>query len=160
MTLEQDVGRLDVPVDHAAVVHVRQRLGQFCAEAPGFVGGEWAAVQPLRQALAVDQLHHEPVEFPGLAAGVVDADEVGVAEPGERGHLEIAPGVIGLVGVRLPEHLDRHLATKGLVTRPPDGGHAAAPEHRAQLVAPGEGTAAPEASRRQYSALSSASVVD
>ncbi len=79
---QQDVARLDVPMDHALVMGVRQRFAHVAGDAHGLVDFEMSlAIEPVPQRLAVDERHHV-VELPVGGAGVVHRHDVGMGEAG------------------------------------------------------------------------------
>src|SRR5262249_49491539 len=91
--VEKDVGRLDVAVDDAAVVRVRERAEDVEREAPHLGGGEVrAAGEPGGERAAGEVLHDEEAE---VFAEIEDLHDVRVAgaapdlrlpqEPLERG---------------------------------------------------------------------------
>src|SRR5262249_33939568 len=82
LPVQQDVLRLDVPVDHAFLVGVLEGVTYLDRQPQYFVCPEPAGVNGLAQAVASDELHEEVVEAVALAE-VIDGDNVGVAEPGE-----------------------------------------------------------------------------
>ncbi len=71
--VEQYVARFDVAVHDAAAVHVSQRIGDRPADGSGLTFGQRPAAQPVGQACALDQLHHE-VTAALVLPGVVERD--------------------------------------------------------------------------------------
>ena len=79
---EQDVLRLDVAVDDAALVRVLERFGRLAGDAERVVQRELLlAVEPVPERLALDE-RHDVVEQPLGLARVVEAEDVGVLEGG------------------------------------------------------------------------------
>ena len=68
--LKQNVLRLDVPVDDAAVVGIRERVGDFGRDLRGIGHGQLLlALEARAQGLAFDEGHHvveQPVGRPGI----------------------------------------------------------------------------------------------
>ena len=94
------------------------------------------------EGLALDELHDDPRAVV-LVDDVVDRHRAVVADPGDR--LGLAqrtrdePALLFLVdAVGEAEFLHGDGTAEGLVDGPPDGAHAAAPEHAAEPVPPGE----------------------
>ncbi len=82
---DQQVGRLDVAVDHAALVGVLQAQGRLADVVAGLAApaAGRAASTSLPRSVAVDVLHDEEVGVAGLV-GVVGHDDVGMRELGDR----------------------------------------------------------------------------
>ena len=79
---EQDVLRLDVPVDDVVAMGVVQRQGRLPDDADRLVHRELdLAGEPVPQALALDERHGVPELTRGFSR-VVHAQDVGVLEPG------------------------------------------------------------------------------
>ena len=137
--MEQDVLRLDVPMDHALRVRVLQGRGGVPGDADRLLDRkQLLAVEPLAQGFARDVGHHveqEPLRF----ARVVQRQDVGVIQLG--GNLDLAEKPVGPDGGRQlgPEHLHRDLAAVLQVVGEIDRCHAAAPELLLDGVAAGEG---------------------
>ena len=135
---DHDVGRLQVAVDHALGVGVRQRLATCKAiaqEARPVRRRVGALGQQRRQGLALDQLHGEegPV---AEAADVVDGHDAGVLQlPADLRLLEEPPRHLGPVGVLLQQHLDRQVAAQVHVAAAQHRAHAAAGDLAEELVA-------------------------
>ena len=125
---EQNVLRLDVPVNDSAAVGVVERGGNLPRDPDGFVHGDLAlAIQPVAQAFALDKRHREP-QVAGGFARVVQAEDVRVLEP--RGQADLLLESLGSQGrgdFRM-EHLqgDGPLVTE--VLREEDGRKPAASE--------------------------------
>ncbi len=81
---DDDVGRLDVAVDHAVLVRVLERLEQLAHDAHDVVHRE--ALVRLEVALQLAPLHelHRDVVRAGVLAEIVDPDDVRVGEPARR----------------------------------------------------------------------------
>ena len=76
----QDVGRLDVAVNDAAFVHVRQSVGECDAERRRLGGRQLGSLsQGLRQCHAFDELHDE-VRLIGSQPGFKESNESGVVK--------------------------------------------------------------------------------
>ena len=72
LATEQDVLRLDVAVDHALLVGIRQGVGDLAQHAHGFAQPDRLAREPGAQGLAGHVGHHI-VGAPGQGAGLEDA---------------------------------------------------------------------------------------
>ena len=103
--VEQDVGRLDVPVDHAGAVGVAQGVGHLARDLERVVDRELAlVVEPLAEGLALDVGHDVEDQAVDLV-GVVQRQDVGVVQPG--GDLDLAeepgrPDLGGQLGAQAP----------------------------------------------------------
>ena len=106
--VEEEVGRLDVPVDEAPGVGVGQGGGDLATHGGGLGRRETLPpVQQAPQAPTLEELEHH--ERGVVLAPVVDVDDSGVVEGG--GQLGLGPEAAqeaGVVGQRGVEHLDRH----------------------------------------------------
>ena len=135
---EQQVLRLDVPVDHAVLVGVLEGLRRLARDPERIVQRELPlAAQPVAEALALDVGHGEPELARGLA-GVVDRQDVGMLEPG--GELDLALEALGAerggeLGV---QDLERDRAVVLQVLREVDRGHAPTAERALDRVAVGQ----------------------
>ena len=88
---EQQIGRLQVAVDHAVVVGMLQRAGQLDAEPGRFAPIEAAAgLQLVFEIRAVDQLHGVE-DTPCLFAEAVEPDDIRVLELLERFDFDFEP---------------------------------------------------------------------
>jgi hypothetical protein len=94
---QQDVGRLDVPVDQARGVGHRQRPRHLGGDVGGHPRVDRAVVEPLAQGLAPHQLHDDRLDAV-VAARVVDVDDRRVRELGDGDRLVPEPGDERLVG--------------------------------------------------------------
>ena len=84
---DEDVAGLDVAVDEAGAVGLVEGAGDGGADVDRQLGPEpLLGVEQLAQALAVDELHHDRLAAV-VDEDVVDADDVGVAEPGDGDRL-------------------------------------------------------------------------
>jgi hypothetical protein len=134
VAVEQDVGRLDVAVHDAALVHVGQRVGQLRTQRRDVGRVHRSRAQRVGEAAPVDQVGDDVALAVG-GAGVEERDQARVPQRAEDAHLAaVAPGVGG--GRAGGEQLDRHVLAAGPVERAVHGGGAAAAELRADLVAP------------------------
>ena len=98
--VDDEIGRLDVPVEHAARVHLPQRGQQAAPQGEGLGDAEVLARQALLQGDAGDIGHHQVGELvlhsaveQGTQVGAVDLPEQGdlVRQPLEHAHRQ-APG--------------------------------------------------------------------
>ncbi len=95
------------------------------------------ALEPLAQRRAVD-VRHDVVQEPADLARVVEGEDVRVGEAG--GDLDFLEKALGSEEGGEPgqQHLERDRALMLAVVSQVHGGHAAAPECAANLIAPGE----------------------
>ena len=111
-----------------------------CAICAGVVHGlaqrQRAARQPLAQRLALEQLHHR-VRRLAVAAEVVDREDAGVRERGDRLRLALEAGerLGGGREVRR-QHLHRDVAVELRVARPVDLAHPAGAERGLDPIRP------------------------
>ena len=132
--VDEDVGRLEVAVEHAPSVGRLHRVGHL-GQQPGPLAGRDAALcQPPGEGRAVDQPH--AVEGMSAAfAHLEDRDDARMVEV--RGGLGLAakPRQVGRTGQVPPEeHLDRHGSSQAPLQGPVDDAHAAAADLLEQLV--------------------------
>src|SRR5690606_38328034 len=107
---QQDVGWLDVAVDDAALVRIRQRFGDFAGEAHRLRHRQLLlARQPGRQRFALDQRHYV-IEDSVTRARVVHRQDMRVTETG--GDLDLAQEALRAerLGQLRTHHLYRDLA--------------------------------------------------
>ena len=132
----QDILGLDIPVDDAALMRMRQR--------PRDLAGKVQHLAPLKRAAPVhilpqgDTVHklHDYVFDIIVVADVIDADDIGVREHGDRVGLGAEGAAKLLVGGHLVAHdLDGHLAVEPPVGRLIDHGHTALADQLKNLIA-------------------------
>jgi hypothetical protein len=133
---EEDIARLEVSVDEAALVRVRQPPGdalQHLQRAPYF---QPSPFQQCRERLALQALHHQEGQarlvgnVPPLGH-VEDADDVLVVQPGNR------PGLsqrFRLEARARQEELERYFTLKRLVPGAKDLTHAPAAHPREDVI--------------------------
>ena len=115
-------------------VRAVERVGDLRADPQQVGAGQRTLAQPLRQRLALDQLHHQVVGR-ALAADVEQRADVRVVEAGDGLRLALEAGPDLLVGRQvLRQHLDRDLAAKAGVLRAVHLAHAAGAKRREDLV--------------------------
>ena len=79
---EENVLRLDVPVNHAVAVGVLERVGGLARDPERVVDRELPlAPEPVAQRLALDERHREPEPAAGLAR-IQHGEDVGMLQPG------------------------------------------------------------------------------
>ena len=123
--MQQDVGRLDVAMDDAALVGVAERLGDLPAQAERHRHRQLAfAGQPGGERLALDHGHHVIEDAVGLAR-VVHREDVRMIELG--GDLDFAEEAVGPERGRElgSHHLHCHLPVVLEVLGQKDRGHPA-----------------------------------
>src|SRR5439155_18662030 len=84
---EENVVRLDVAVNYAGAVRVRQCVGDITKHANGLIGGQWAAFQSLAQGFSLHERHREEQEAARLG-GAKDRNDERVLQ--RRGELHLA----------------------------------------------------------------------
>jgi hypothetical protein len=134
LAVQQDVGRLEVAVQDAALVRVVDRPGHQ-GEQPGAGAGVGLEVgQPAGQAAALQQRHAE-VEVVPVPADLVDGHDVRVVQGGDRLRL-LAEALDVRLGVPVgePEHLQRHEPVRALLPGLVDHPHPALGDLLQQLV--------------------------
>ena len=132
----EEVGRLDIAVDDALAVRVGQRLDGLLEQLAGQLGLEpAAALDVLEQVDPLDKFHRQVISAGGLA-GVVDGDDVLVAELLGGAGLAAEALAHARVGGQVGRHdLEGDLAVELHVARLVDRGHAAAGDVAEDLVA-------------------------
>jgi hypothetical protein len=132
-SVENDVGGLDVPVDHSLAVGCRQARRHLRCDGGRLVRGQGAAHRPLLgQAPAVDELHDQ-VEPAVVGAEVVHAHDVRMVETGRGLCLQAEP--LDVRRLVRSQELDRDGAPENLVSRSPHLAHRAASQRLIQLIA-------------------------
>ena len=131
-----DVGRLQVPVDDAAIVRRLERLGDLTRDLERLVERKSAVRQPVRERLSRHELHHdEPRAFRFLQA--VDRGDRGVVQGGEHPGLALEPRqALRVAGELLGEGLDRDLPAQPVVVGAIDLSHSAGPERAQNRIDP------------------------
>ncbi len=132
---DQDVARLDVAVDHPALMGEAERGGHVGRDLGGAIGQDRAlAADDLSERATLDVLHDDEVRAV-LLAPVVDRDDVGVAEVG--GGLCLAAEALDEVAVGRQfgeEDLERDLPVEHEVVGQVDLGHATSRQVAQDLV--------------------------
>ena len=132
---QQDVRRLDVAVDHAALVGGREALGQARAQLERFAVVEPARAQHLAQRLAVVPIEGQvALAAVGHAVGNV-SDDHRVAQLGE--HLRLAGEPLVPVDAVAVEDLQRDGATGRAIEAAVDDAHPALASHGLDFETPG-----------------------
>ena len=131
---EEEVLGLDVAVNDALLVRRRQALRHVRRVLGGLAHAERPVAQPRAHRLALEQLRHHVQALP-LLSGVVDGDDVGVRERGDRLRLRLEAGQrVGVLEEVLGQHLDRHVALEPGVAGAVDLPHPAGAEWADDLV--------------------------
>ncbi len=128
---DKDVGRLDVAVDDALGVRVRECVRERGAKCRRFGGRERSLAQQLIEARTVNELHDE-VRHVAVDAALVELDQAGVREASQR--LRFLGEALRVLAVRRPDDLDRDVGAVDLVDGSKDVGHAAATQQGAESV--------------------------
>ncbi len=132
---EEDVGRLQVAMDHARPVRRADRPGERhhqLGRGPLGLGGRG---DPTLQTSSFEKLQRDVGQAVGLA-DIVDLHHVGMPEPGDGSGLDPEPGQVlrGRVVAR-PDHLERDQPFQPVLAGPIDHPHPAVPEPPEDLVA-------------------------
>ncbi len=124
---DEDVLRLEIPVDDAAGVGCGQTVGDLDRDLDRPPRGEVRLPQPLPKAAAAQQLRHD-VGHPLVLADVIDGEDVRVVQRtgGPRLAFE-ARDPARITGCGRRQRLDRHLAVEPRVVRLPDLAHPTRP---------------------------------
>ena len=134
-----DVRGLEVAVHDALLVGLLQRVGDLAGDRDRLVDGNRAALQALREILALDQLHGDEVDrSPTVEARALEAVEVGdvrMVERGEEPAFALEPGEsLGIRRESLGQELERDLAAELRVGGAVDLAHPTGPEGRGDPV--------------------------
>ena len=134
--LDEDIGRLDVAMDDAALVCSLQRAGHVDDDAERDVELQTpVALEDALQILSVDQLHDDEVDAI-VRAGVIDRRDVRVVKRGRGTRFLAEPRDEFGIGCKArAEDFHRHIAIEKLVVRPVHERHAALTEWLDQAVA-------------------------
>ena len=117
-----------------AAVRAVEGAGDLDAVTDRLVERQLAALEPVRQALALEVLHHE-VLGAVLVAHVVERADVRMAQARDRARLALEPRADALVGGELVgQHLDGDPAVEPGVPRPVHLAHAAGTDRLLDLV--------------------------
>ena len=134
--VEEDVARLDVPVNQPVLVGVVQRLGHRRHEFHGLVQRHTGLLEPPGEVGAVDELRHDEAREPLGAAHVEHGQDVRVVEAGDgAGFLQVRFGLVGPGHQARVRHLDRHRAVQLVVVRQVDQPEPAPAQHPLDAVA-------------------------
>ncbi|MEZ4364862.1 MAG: hypothetical protein R2939_01080 [Kofleriaceae bacterium] len=135
--LDDDVGRLEVPVDQAAGVGVSEPAGDAAGDVEHARARHRAELlDQVGEVDAVGEVHRQVQEAGRGLADVDDADQVGVVEARRRlGLVGEALALLGLVGEVAEGDLDREAARHPQVAGPVHAADAAVAEQRLDLVA-------------------------
>ena len=132
---------LQVAMDDAVLVGLLERLRDLLRDGERFVEWDRAALQPVREVLALDEFHREEVDARGVvergALEAVDVGDVRVIERREQLGLALeARQALGVRRERGRQHLDRHVAVELRVGGAIHLAHPARAERRDDLVWP------------------------
>ena len=124
----------EIAVDDPLVVRRFKRLGDLFGDGQGFVDRDRSTGDPLREILALDELHHERGDATAFFEAVNAAD-VRVIQRRERLRFPLKAGdPLGVRDERFRQNLDRNVATQLRVARLVDLAHATCPKGRKDLV--------------------------
>ena len=122
VAVEQDVGRLELAMDDAGLMRCVQGVGERLHQLGCRALRLDRPIEAVGEAPAIEQLERDEEAAVGLAA-VVDLDDIGVAEPGDRLGLHQEPlANLGVVVLARADHLQGddpiQRAVPGLVDHP------------------------------------------
>ena len=131
---DEDVGRLDVPVDDPRPVGRLERIGDLRPDGQGAIDGQRPALQLFLERSSLHELHDDK-RHAALVAEVVDRADVRVVQGGRGPGLAPEP-LERLAGVSclLGEELDRDVTAEADVFRLKHDAHPAAAEFRKDAV--------------------------
>ncbi len=131
---QEEVGRLEVAVHDPLVVGGGETRGQLPRGVQALAQRQRAALQPLLQSLALQQLG-DHVGHAVLGADVEHREDVGMVEGAGRARLVLEAAKLRLVGQAVPrQDLDGDLAAQPRIARPVHLSHAAGAEQFQDLV--------------------------
>ena len=131
---DEHVLGLDVPVDDAPFVGGGETVGDGGADLHDLSRRQRAPADERAQRLAAEELGHG-VDDAVLLAEIMDGEDVGVRERGDRAGLALEAGARRFVrGEPGRQDLDRHLAIEREVARAVHLAHAPGAERRDDLV--------------------------
>ena len=130
---ELDVGRLQVPVNDAAVVGGFKRLRNLARDRQRLVKGHRSLLDAIRERGAFDELHDERPGRTSLLEAV-DLGDVRMVERCEQLGLALEPRQpLRIAGESIEQDFDCHLAIQAGVARAVDLAHPAGAERRHDL---------------------------
>ena len=138
--VEEDVGRLEIAVEDAVLVGKMDRTGDLRDQGrhrpqPFRRAGGRKRGHPGRQGSSLQQLHGDEVP-PLVLPGLMDRDDVGVVEPGNRSGLGVeALDLFRTDQASALDQFQRHVARQSRLAGPVDDPHAAPGDLPDQLVA-------------------------
>ena len=131
---DQDVLRLDVPVDEPGLMGGIKRLGNLGEQAQRAPWIELVGQDQLLERGALDQAHRQEEAFVGLA-GFVDGDDVLMVQPGLQLSLALEASAESAIIAQLAgQQLQGHDAVERELGSAIDGAHATGPEHAVDAI--------------------------
>jgi len=125
---QQDVGRLDVPMQDSLTVGVTQRVPDCSYDFEDPILCRPAAVQNRLERLAFNKFHHQEW-LPEMISEVVDRNDVGVVELGDHLCLPLEPPQeLGILHKGGMHYLDGDVAVQRRMVRLEDRSHSALAE--------------------------------
>ena len=131
---DEDVLRLDVPVDQPTVVRRVERIADLVQDSDGASHGKLAARDQILEVRSADQPHREEEAALALTC-LVHGDDMRMLECGLEQSL--TPEALPKVGVLAQfgrDDLERHRPVEGELRRLVDGAHASLPDQRVDSV--------------------------
>src|SRR5687767_2935356 len=137
--LEQNVGRLDVAMDDAMLMRVRERVGHLAYDSHRIPDGKFAlALEPALERFARDE-RHDVVEQSVLEAGSDYRKDVWMLKVRRDLGLALETSRSYLAGDIRRQDLDDHLPMQRVVDRQEEPAHPAARELPLYGITVGEG---------------------
>ena len=132
--VEEDVGRLEVAVDHAVPMGILDRLGDLHQQRGGLAWRQRSVGDLLRQALPLDEAHRE-IMLALVLADLEDRHDPRMIEVGRRLGLGMEAPDVGLVGeLAGQDHLECDGPVEAHLPGLEDDAHAAAGDLADDLV--------------------------
>ena len=130
---QEEVLGLEVAMHHAGRVGGRQPLAELHRVLHRPPRGQGLALEALAERFPLEQLERQE-GHPMVGADVVDGEDVGVIERGDRARLLLEPADTLGVGDLGGKNLQCDVASEARITRPVDLPHPPCPEGRDDLV--------------------------
>ena len=112
-------------MDDPVFVRLFERLSDLSGDRQRFIQGNRPSCDPLRQVLALDELHDQRVLVRGFLEPV-DRSDVWMIQRGQRLCFSLETGqAVRVRGERVRQHLDRDLAAEARVSGTVDRAHTA-----------------------------------
>ena len=140
---DENVGRLEVPVNHEVLVRVLHRGADSAEQPQALRNRQRLSIAVLGDRSAIDVLHDEERSAIRQRARIQQSRDVRVLERGEDLLFQLEPLQRGLAGDFVPQHLDRDGLARRLAFRQVDLAHSAHADAPDDLKPP-DGASAPD----------------